>query len=217
MQITTAYLNYIDQTTTTSTKTTTTAKKTDTKEQSTSSSSESAVYTPSETNSTTSVTYERPNKLSAEQIQALKQSQEESKMTWLKQMVNDTVKNQSGTASQNSLLSKTGDDLLTAIFGSVEAAIPSIATDPDEAAAAIAPGGVYSVEAVTERLMTMAKALAGDDPTMIDKMEKAVQAGFKSAGMDLSTGKGLPSICYETYQSTMKAFESWREEVGVQA
>jgi hypothetical protein len=48
-------------------------------------------------------------------------------------------------------------------------------------------------------------------------MEKAVQAGFKSAGMDLSTGKGLPSICYETYQSTMKAFESWREEVGVQA
>ena len=152
------------------------------------------------------VTYEKPKKLTSEQVSALKEQQEATQMEMLKKMISDTVANQSTT-----FLRATSADLITEIFGSLEAGLPSLATTPEEAQKAIEAGGAYSVEAVTERIMKMANAFVGDDTTQIEKMEKAVQEGFKAAGMDLTNGKGLPSICYDTYQATMEAFSAWKE------
>ena len=175
------------------------------------------VYQPKEETKDEKVTYEKPKKLTAEQITQLKEEREASKMEMLRKMAEANVKNQSGTATAATttldLLGKSGDDLLTAIFGSVEEAIPPMATTPEGAAADIAPGGAYSIEAVTERLMKMAKAIAGDNVDTLESMRGAVQEGFKQAGLDLDTGKGLPEICYDTYKATMEAFDSWKKEL----
>lgn len=78
---------------------------------------------------------------------------------------------------------------------------------------AISEGGEYSVENVTDRIMSMAKALAGDDPTKIDTLKNAVIKGFAgAAGMlgrksDLSD---MPDITRKTYDSVMKEFDSWK-------
>ncbi len=157
--------------------------------------------------------YEKPKKLTEKQIEDIKQKQEESKINMLRQMAYGNIRNQSREASFGN-----NEELLTSIFGSVENALPELATTPEGAAEAIAPGGAYSVEAVSDRLMKMARALAGDDPKKIEQMEKAVKRGFEKAGLDIKTGKGLPSICYDTYKATMEKFESWKAEVkeGVQ-
>lgn len=42
-----------------------------------------------------------------------------------------------------------------------------MATTPEDAEKAISKGGAYSVEAVTDRIMTMAKALARNDPNKL--------------------------------------------------
>lgn len=77
---------------------------------------------------------------------------------------------------------------------------------------AISEGGEYSVENVTDRIMKMAKALAGDDPTKIDTLQNAVIKGFKGAAGVLGK-KGLsdmPDITQKTYDSIMKEFADWK-------
>ena len=41
--------------------------------------------------------------------------------------------------------------------------LPPVGTTPEEAQAAISPGGAYSVEAVSDRIFGLAEALAGGD------------------------------------------------------
>lgn len=127
----------------------------------------------------------------------------------LKDFVKGTVSSQTGEVYSGNT------DILEEIFGSVDKALPPMATTPEGAAAAVAPGGAYSVEAVSDRLMEMAKAFAGDDPEMIQKMQDAVKKGFEEAGMNLETGEGLPGISFETFNATMDKFEEWKKEAGV--
>lgn len=82
----------------------------------------------------------------------------------------------------------------------------------DAAKKSIEAGGEYSVENVTDRIMKMAKALAGDDPTKIDTLRNAVEKGFKGA-MGLLGKKSLnemPEITGKTYDSVMKQFDEWK-------
>lgn len=81
--------------------------------------------------------------------------------------------------------------------------------DSNAAAASIAPGGEYSVDAVAGRILDMAKALSGGDPSKISELRTAVQKGFKAAGVDL--GGKLPSICNDTYDKVMKDFDEWEK------
>lgn len=85
----------------------------------------------------------------------------------------------------------------------------------DAAAASIAPGGEYSVDKVAGRIMDMAKALSGGDESKIDLLQKAVEKGFKAAGVEL--GGKLPSISKDTYDEVMKRFQDWRDESGKNA
>ena len=63
------------------------------------------------------------------------------------------------------------------------------------------------------RLMDMAKALSGGDPSKIEELRTAVQKGFKAAGVDL--GGKLPGICNDTYDEVMRRFDEWAKESSV--
>lgn len=84
--------------------------------------------------------------------------------------------------------------------------------DSQEAAEQIAEGGEYSVDAVSTRIIDMAKALSGGDKTKIPLLKDAVKKGFESAGLEFNNGAGLPEICNKTYDEIMKRFDDWQKE-----
>lgn len=85
--------------------------------------------------------------------------------------------------------------------------------DIDAASKAIADGGEYSVDAVSTRIMDMAKALAGDDPSKIATLRDAVSKGFGNAVSALghSSMDDMPSITGQTYDEVMKRFDDWEK------
>lgn len=153
-------------------------------------------------------------KLSTEEIQALKQEQDNSKAELIKKFINDTINNQNkllgkSTESETTGMSKETTDLLTKIFGSVENAYPPLATTQEAAQQAISDGGAYSVNAVADRIMTMAQALAGDDPDKLQQMRDEVENGFSEAGLAFkeATNSSLPQICEDTHTEIMRRFD----------
>ena len=154
------------------------------------------------------------NKLTTEEIRAIKEQEENSKTELIRRFISDTINNQNKLLGKSiesgiSVMPKETTDLLTKIFGTVENAYPPLATTPEGAKAAIAEGGAYSVNAVADRIMTMAKAIAGDDPNKLQQMRKAVEKGFSQAGVDFkkATGSDLPQICKDTCTEVMKRFD----------
>ena len=83
---------------------------------------------------------------------------------------------------------------------------------------AISEGGEYSVENVTDRIMKMAKALAGDDPSKIDMLQDAVKKGFEKAAGALGKKSldDMPDITKKTYESVMKEFDDWKKSYETQ-
>lgn len=67
----------------------------------------------------------------------------------------------------------------------------------------------WGVEAVANRILDFAKALAGDDPSKLDMLQDAVEKGFKQA--ESLWGGKLPDISYETRERVMQGFDEWRE------
>lgn len=160
-------------------------------------------------------------KLTTEEVNALKEEQEKSKADLIKRFINDTINNQNkllGRSTENgtSELSKESSDLLTKIFGSLENAYPPIATTPDGAQQAISEGGAYSVNAVADRIMTMATAIAGNDPDKLQQMRDAVQKGFEEAGSAFkdATKSDLPQICKDTYTEVMSRFDKLQNKTS---
>lgn len=154
------------------------------------------------------------NKLSTDEIAALKENEQNSKAELIKKFINDSISNQNkllGKSTESGIpgMSKSTSDLLTKIFGSLENAYPPLATTSEGAQKAISEGGPYSVNAVADRIMTMAKALAGDDPNKLQQMRDAVEKGFKEAGFDFkkATNSDLPQICQDTCKEVMKRFD----------
>ena len=77
----------------------------------------------------------------------------------------------------------------------------------EEAQADVSEGGFFSVEAVTDRIMSFAKALAEDDPSKAAELKDAFKKGFEEA--EKIWGGELPQISQDTYDSVMKAFDEW--------
>ncbi|WPC39656.1 hypothetical protein [Clostridium sp. JS66] len=160
-------------------------------------------------------------KLSTDEIAALKENEQNSKAELIKKFINDTITNQNKllgkpTESGVPTMSKETSDLLTKIFGSIENAYPPIATTPEGAQKAISEGGPYSVNAVADRIMTMAKALAGGDPNKLQQMRDAVEKGFKEAGFDFKkeTKSDLPQICQDTCKEVMRRFDELQSKAS---
>jgi hypothetical protein len=95
-------------------------------------------------------------------------------------------------------------------------AYPSLATTPEGAQKAISEGRSYSVNAVADRIMTMAKYIAGDDPNKLQQMRAAVEKGFSEAGLDFkkATNSGLPQICQDTCKEVMKRFDELQNKTN---
>ncbi|MCM1225847.1 MAG: hypothetical protein NC320_00270 [Clostridium sp.] len=78
------------------------------------------------------------------------------------------------------------------------------------AEAAISEGGEYSIDSVATRIMDMAMALGGNDPTKISVLREAVQKGFGGAASILGVkDDDMPQITKDTYSEVMKRFDEW--------
>ena len=96
-------------------------------------------------------------------------------------------------------------------------AMPEVATNPEDAAKAVADGGDWSVDAVSTRIFDLATAIAGDDPEKLSAMRSAVEQGFKEAGLTWTNATGLqdmPEITQKTYDEIMSRFDKRTEELG---
>jgi len=153
-------------------------------------------------------------KLTTEEVKALKDEQESIKADLIKKFISNTIKNQNkilgkSTETEDIGISQESKDLLTKIFGSLEKAYPPIETSPEGAQKAIVEGGAYSVNAVADRIMTMATAIAGDNQDKLQQMRSAVEKGFAQAGLEFknATNSDLPQISKDTMGEVMSRFD----------
>ena len=87
-----------------------------------------------------------------------------------------------------------------------------ISVDAETAAQAkedISEDGYWGVKQTSERMVSFAKALAGNDPSKADKLIEAVKKGFDEAAK--VWGGELPEICQRTIDKTISDLEAWRD------
>ena len=154
--------------------------------------------------------------LTAEQIQSLKDDLETQEQTMLNIMI------QALTESNDKLQGWLDEGVGILNFGGVQIdaarfALPEVATNPEDAAKAIAPGGAWSVDAVSTRIFDLASLFAGNDPEKLSQMRAAVEEGFKQAGMTWKDATGqdnMPEISKQTYNEIMSRFDKRSEELN---
>jgi len=83
----------------------------------------------------------------------------------------------------------------------------------EEAQKAISEGGYWSVESTSDRIIEMAKALTGGDPSKIQTMVDAFKKGYEQATK--AWGKDLPEISSKTYDAVMEKFDAWSAESAI--
>ena len=154
--------------------------------------------------------------LSAEQVDALKSDLETQEQTMLNIMI------QALTESNDKLFGWLEDGVGILNFGGIQIdaarfGLPEVATNPEDAAKAIAPGGAWSVDAVSTRIFDLASAIAGNDPEKLSQMRAAVEEGFKQAGITWKDATGqdnMPEISKQTYNEIMSRFDKRTEEIN---
>ena len=78
-----------------------------------------------------------------------------------------------------------------------------------EAQNMIAPGGAFSPEAVSDRILEFAKAISNGDISKLETLRGAIEEGFKQAEAILGE---LPEISKETYRLIQEKLDSWSKE-----
>ncbi|OOB79987.1 MAG: hypothetical protein ATN33_00080 [Epulopiscium sp. Nele67-Bin001] len=179
---------------------------------------ESDKYTPEAT--TTNETVDSSDGLSVKELQEIEAQQTETRMELIKAMTSQSVETQASAAQsssakefleqQNLTTDPETKALLIKVFGSVEAAVPAVGPTPEDAASTISPGGAYSVDAVSDRIMEFAVSVTEGDAQKMEVMKEAVQQAFKEVGMDLETGEGMPDITFDTYKELMTRFDAYQ-------
>lgn len=81
----------------------------------------------------------------------------------------------------------------------------------DEAKASIAEDGYWGVNQTSDRLVSMAIALAGGDTDKADTMMAAIEKGYKQATK--AWGEDLPQICQDTMDATRQKMDDWKNGV----
>lgn len=82
--------------------------------------------------------------------------------------------------------------------------------DPETIAQAqkdVAEDGYWGAEQTSERILSFAKALAGDDPDKAEELLTAFKKGYAEATH--AWGDRLPSLCSDTYDLVEKKFNEW--------
>lgn len=73
----------------------------------------------------------------------------------------------------------------------------------------IGKDGYWGVDQTSERILSFAKALSGNDPEKADLMLDAFKKGYEKAIG--AWGKGLPDISKQTYDAVLEKFDQWKK------
>ncbi|WP_462332555.1 hypothetical protein [Schwartzia sp. (in: firmicutes)] len=152
--------------------------------------------------------------LTPDQVNLLQDGINKSYDLMIKTLTAQNTKLQAWLANGDGILNFDGVNIDTSRF-----ALPAVGTTPEEAAAAIAPGGEYSVEKVADRIMGLAVAFAGDDPEKLKKMQDAIEEGFRQAGVefkDATGAKEMPDITKQTHDEIMRRFDELYKKIAEQ-
>ena len=161
-------------------------------------------------------TQETTKGLTSEQVDALKADIEASQQTMFNIMIqalqdsNDRL--QGWLDDGVGVLNFGGVQIDAAMFG-----MPEVATNPEDAAAAVADGGDWSVDSVATRIFDLASAIAGNDPERLEQMRAAVEEGFRQAGVTWNNATGqndMPEITGNTYDEIMSRFDARAKELS---
>ena len=143
------------------------------------------------------------NKMSASDraalVQQLKQDQENRQQSLIS-LVHDMM---NGQAKSYSLA--TGDDPIWRFLSSGNFTVD--AATKAQAQADIAEDGYWGIAQTSQRLFDFASALAGDDVEKMQKMQQAMEKGFKQA--TAAWGRSLPEISQKTLEAANKLFEDY--------
>lgn len=159
---------------------------------------------------------EQPEKtkgLTADQIQALQEQQDKSYQLMIQTMTEQNAKLQAWQDKGVGFL-RFANGVQIEVW---KFALPPVATTPEEAAKAVADGGDWSVDAVAERIFTMATAIAGDNPETLRQMQAAVEEGFRQAGIAFKKATGekeMPPITGKTHDEITRRFEERYKKLG---
>lgn len=154
--------------------------------------------------------------LSTEQVNALKEDLEVQDNTFYQVMMQAITENNDklqGWLDEGVGFLNLGGTLVEASRWG----LPEVATNPEDAAKAIAPGGEWSVDAVSSRIFDLASTIAGNDPERLSQMKAAVEEGFKQAGVawNKMTGQDdMPEITKQTYNEIMSRFDKRTNELN---
>lgn len=143
--------------------------------------------------------------LTSEQIDVLKEGIQKSQELMIKTLTEQNTKLQGWLDEGIGTLNFDGIKVDASKF-----ALPAVGTTPEEAAAAVAEGGDYSVDAVATRIFDLASTIAGGDPEKLKKMQAAVEEGFKQAGLTWKDAMGkdeMPQITKDTHAEITKRFD----------
>jgi len=73
---------------------------------------------------------------------------------------------------------------------------------------AISEDGESGVQAVSDRIVSFAKAISNNNPEMYDKLMSAIDEGFAQA--EKAFGGELPDICKKTREEINRKMEEWK-------
>lgn len=143
----------------------------------------------------------KTNKTSADHAEIIKQlkAEQERRTQQLVDLVNSTLN------GQGKSFSIANGSNLADIFKNIKVDADTIA----QAKKDIAEDGYWGVEQTSDRLVSMAQALAGGDKSKADELISAIQKGFNQATK--SWGEDLPDICKNTLKTTIEKMEKWRD------
>lgn len=113
-------------------------------------------------------------------------------------------------SNKSTLISMASSNKLKNFFQNLQVDSKTI----EQAKKDISEDGYYGVKQTSERILSFAKAVAGDDPKKIEKMRNAVEKGFKQ--VERMWGDKLPEICQKTYDKVMETFDSWQSKTVVE-
>jgi len=167
-------------------------------------------------NETVEDSAEKSKGLSADQVKYLQDSIQMNQQTMLNLMI------QALTESNDKLQGWLDEGVGILNFDGVQIdaykfGMPEVATNPEDAAKAVADGGDWSVDAVATRIFDMASAIAGNDPEKLSTLRAAVEEGFSQAGLTWNQYTGLdemPEITEKTYNEIMSRFDKRAEELS---
>ena len=180
------------------------AKKTDETKSNKTDSSQAAVYEKSDETATVTKT---ERKIDSETIAKLKADAEERTAS-LRTLVEKMMTKQGMTVAKSGVLDFENGTNLAEIFKNL---------DVDEetrlqAQKDTAEDGYWGAEQTSERMLSFAKALAGDDPKLAKDMLNAIKQGFEEAGK--AWGEDLPDLCQDTMKLTLEKVNKWIDELG---